>query len=172
MADKRFVRPNTMYIEGSPVIECSIVLARSLQDMLLQSHSNLIRVFPAVPAAWTNAVFHNLRAEGAFLVSAERKNGKTPWVRIKSLAGEPCRVWMDGQVKELRLAKGEEIILGDGPVAVAPIPIAPADANPHGLKKAAIDNPPSQSENPRKPRACGATVTTPQKRSMVTCETN
>ena len=90
MADKRFVRPNTMYIEGSPVIECSIVLARSLQDMLLQSHNNLIRIFPAIPAAWTNAVFHNLRAEGAFLVSAERNAGKTQWVRIKSLAGEPA----------------------------------------------------------------------------------
>jgi hypothetical protein len=139
MADKRFVRPNTMYIEGSPVIECSIVLARSLQDMLLQSHSNLIRVFPAVPGTWTNAVFHNLRAEGAFLVSAERKAGKTRWIRIKSLAGEPCRVWVDGQVQELRLAKGEETLLGDSPGVIAPLPVAPADANPHGLKKAKVD---------------------------------
>ena len=143
MADKRFVRPNTMYIEGSPVIECSIVLARSLQDMLLQSHNNLIRVFPAVPTAWSSAVFHNLRAEGAFLVSAERQAGQTQWIRIKSLAGEPCRVLVGGQVKELRLVKGEErlLYLGDKKPApvIAPLPIAPADANPHGLKKAAMD---------------------------------
>ncbi len=136
MADSRFVRPNTMYIEGSPVIECSIVLARSLQDMLLQSHNNLIRVFPAVPTAWTNTVFHNFLAEGAFLVSAEWKNGKTQWVRVKSLAGEPCRIRFNGKIYELRLAKGEERFLGNGPAIVEPLAIAPADANPHGLKKA------------------------------------
>ena len=48
MADQRFVRPNTMYLEGDPVIECSIVLNRSVQDMLLQSWGNGIHVFPAV----------------------------------------------------------------------------------------------------------------------------
>jgi len=135
MADKRFVRPNTMYIEGSPVIECSIVLARSLQDMLLQSHGNLIRVFPAVPAAWTNVVFHNLRAEGAFLVSAERKNGRTQWIRIKSLAGEPCRIWMDGKIHEFHLSQGEERFLGSGPAIVEPLPIASTDANRWGVKQ-------------------------------------
>lgn len=139
MSDKRFVRPNTMYIEGSPVIECSIVLARSLQDTLIQSHGDLIRVFPAVPAAWKDAVFQDLSAEGGFLVSALRKEGRTQWVRVRSLAGEPCRVQFNGKVHELRLAAGEEKLLGDGPAVVAPLSIDPADANPHGMKKAAVD---------------------------------
>jgi len=30
----RFVMPNTMYIEGSSVIECSLFAAKALQDML------------------------------------------------------------------------------------------------------------------------------------------
>ena len=154
MADRRFVRPNTMYIEGSPVIECSIVLARSLQDMLLQSHNNLIRVFPAIPTAWSSAVFHNLRAEGAFLVSANAQAGQTQWIRIKSLAGEPCRVLVGGQVKELQLAKGEERLLyvGDkrpAPV-ITPLSVAPADANPHGLRKAAIDTSAASTGKPAK----------------------
>jgi len=154
MSDARFVRPNTMYIEGSPVIECSIVLARSLQDMLLQSHGGVIRVFPAAPAAWTNAVFHNLSAEGGFLVSAGRADGRTAWVRVRSLAGEPCRVapGLAGDVKadvpmkplgngryELTLPRGAEALLyaGDTPPrpAVAALPIVAADANPHGLRK-------------------------------------
>jgi alpha-L-fucosidase 2 len=141
MADKRFVRPNTMYIEGDPVIECSVVLARSLQDMLLQSHSDTIRVFPAVPEKWDTTVFHDFLAEGAFLVSASRKNGNTEWVRIKSLAGEPCRIApsLVGEVKatvpiqrkgdgiyELTLAKGAEAILhvGDQPPAAVVGPVA------------------------------------------------
>jgi hypothetical protein len=67
--------------------------------MLLQSWSDPakdqagpIRVFPALPSAWKDVEFRDLRAEGAFLVSAKRSNGKTQWVRIKSLAGEPCFV--------------------------------------------------------------------------------
>ncbi|NQT88017.1 discoidin domain-containing protein [bacterium] len=159
MADKRFVRPNTMYIEGSPVIECSIVLNRSLQDMLLQSWGNKIAVFPAIPKAWDRAVFHDLRAEGAFLVSAERKGGKTAWVRIKSLAGEPCRiqpglsgkaaVLIDGKPNEiapsadgiytLPLAKGDEAILhpaGRVPdLIVRPLPADPMEINPFGSRR-------------------------------------
>jgi hypothetical protein len=157
MADARFVRPNTMYIEGSPVIECSIVLNRSLQDMLLQSWGDKINIFPAVPSAWKEAVFHDLLAEGAFLVSAERKAGKTRWVRIKSLAGEPCRVrpGFEGaftssqpsvpikEIKpglfELGLTKGQEVILfqnaNDSQPEVKPIPLPEGSGNFWGVKK-------------------------------------
>jgi len=158
MADERFVRPNTMYIEGSPVIECSIVLNRSLQDMLLQSWGNKIEVFPAVPKAWDQAVFHDLRAEGAFLVSAERRQGKTVWVRIKSLAGEPCSIQpsLEGEVSMLKngkitkvapsqdggnslaLAQGEEVVLFSGdeipPLDVSPIPFPQETSNIWGVK--------------------------------------
>jgi hypothetical protein len=101
------VMPNTQYIEGSPVIECSLVAAESLQEMLIQSWGGVIRVFPAVPDEWKDAAFRDLRTEGAFLVSAARKDGKTKWVKIKSLAGEPCVVKpnFDGkfQISEIRL---------------------------------------------------------------------
>jgi hypothetical protein len=158
MADTRFVHPNTQYTEGDPVIECSIVLARSLQDMLLQSWGNRINVFPAVPKAWDTAVFHDLRAEGAFLVSARRKAGKTQWVRIKSLAGEPCRIkpGVEGDLKvvssgnsvrlkplgngvyELGLAKGQEAMLYAGDAAaetaIAPVQADPGACNAWGVK--------------------------------------
>jgi len=156
MADKRFVRPNTMYIEGSPVIECAIVLNRSVQDMLLQSWGDKIAVFPAVPKTWDSAVFHDLRAEGAFLVSARRRGGKTIWVRIKSLAGEPCRVHpgLSGKVAvlingkpvkaapsadgicKLSLAKGDQAVLYVGEsvpdLTVSPLPADPEEINPFG----------------------------------------
>jgi len=156
MADKRFVRPNTMYIEGSPVIECSIVLNRSLQDMLLQSWGGKINVFAAIPQEWDSAVFHDLRAEGAFLVSAKRKAGSTAWVRIKSLAGEPCRVQpnldarasllingkrMDVKassegIYELPLDAGDEAVFYRGQtmpeLIITPLPAAAEDVNPFG----------------------------------------
>jgi len=58
--------------------------------MLLQSwspspgvvDSEVIRVFPAVPKAWAEASFDDLRAEGGHRVSARRENGATTWVRV------------------------------------------------------------------------------------------
>ena len=95
------VRENTLYSEnGWPTFESPISAARSVLDMLIQSWGGTIRVFPACPSQWQDVAFHDLRAEGAFLVSAVRKAGKTQWVRIKSLAGEPCRVQIDGKVRE------------------------------------------------------------------------
>jgi len=116
--------------KGDLCIEASLCVANSLQTMLLQSWGDTIRVFPAMPTGvWPDAVFHNLLAEGAFLVSARRADGKTQWVRIKSLAGEPCRVLVDGELKELQLAKGEEVVLdfagGDSRAVVEALPLLP-----------------------------------------------
>lgn len=129
----KYVQPNTMYRESvNPVIETPPSGARSMQEMLLQSHNGLLNVFPAIPGAWSNAVFRDLRAEGAFLVSGIWKNGHTVWIRIESLAGEPCVLKTDlkspkisssrpltlSQNKngfvEIPLERGEWIVLSDG----------------------------------------------------------
>jgi len=89
------LKPNTMYREAGPVIESPLGGAEAIQDMLLQSWGEGIRVFPAIPESWQEAVFHDLRAEGAFLVSALRNKGRTAWLRVKSLAGSPCQVRTD-----------------------------------------------------------------------------
>lgn len=55
--------------------------------MLLQSHTGIIRVFPAVPDSWQDVSFRNLRAQGAFLVSAEKRDGRVVSVEIRSEKG-------------------------------------------------------------------------------------
>ncbi len=108
--------PNGLWYE-SPCIEATLGLANIIQDMCIQSwtdpamdQSGPIRIFPATPSAWKDIEFHDLRTEGAFLVSAKRTNGHTEWVRIKSLAGEPCRVrpGMDRDV-QLRSDRPHEV---------------------------------------------------------------
>lgn len=91
----RFLRPNTLYKESGPVIETPLSGAQSIHDMLLQSWGNKIRVFPAVPSAWQDLAFDRFLAEGAFEVSAQRKNGKTAFIVIHSKAGEPCTLVTD-----------------------------------------------------------------------------
>ena len=155
---KQYDKPNTMYVEGnSPVMETPPSAARCVQDMLLQSH-DVIRIFPAVPGQWQEAAFENLLAEGAFEVSAVRKGGKTQFVRIKSLAGEPCRVQTTletparlsptGQTKlktdakgitTLDLTRGEEAtLISDGfagDLVIQPLELPPGAGNYYGLKK-------------------------------------
>ncbi|GAA0606720.1 hypothetical protein GCM10010174_24720 [Kutzneria viridogrisea] len=88
----KYVQPNTMYKESGPVIETPLSGAQTMHDMLVQSWGDTIRVFPAVPTAWAEVTVHNLRTEGAFLISAVRRAGRTQFVRVRSLAGEPCQV--------------------------------------------------------------------------------
>lgn len=66
--------------------------AAAVMEMLLQSWGGIIRVFPSMPEFWLDACFHTLRAEGAFLVTARRVQGKTIFVEIMSEKGEKCRV--------------------------------------------------------------------------------
>ena len=85
-----YLSANTLYRESGPVIETPLSAAKSMQDMLLQSWGGKIRVFPAVPAAWPDVVLKDFRTEGAFLVTASRSGGKTDFLTVRSLAGEPC----------------------------------------------------------------------------------
>jgi hypothetical protein len=107
---REFVEPNSMYREAGPVIETPLSAAQSIHDMFIQSwdapDGPLIRVFPAVPDAWPDAVFHRWRAEGAFLVSAARIGGRAAWVQVTSLAGEPCRILVEFSGRPL--VKGPE----------------------------------------------------------------
>jgi alpha-L-fucosidase 2 len=136
-----------MYLEAGPVIETPLAAAQAVHEMLLQSWGETLRVFPAIPAAWKEVAFRDLRGEGAFLVSAARHDGRTTYVRVTSLAGEPAtlRVQMsnpqisppaaaertgDG-VYRLRLRKGEAVTLGDG--AIGPVPAEPGKVNRFGL---------------------------------------
>ncbi len=138
------IPPNTLYVEAGPCIETPLSAAASLNDMLLSSWGDRIRVFPGVPSTWADVSIRDLRAQGAFLVSAAREHGRTVWVRVKSLAGEPCRICpnlpgivratvplksVGNGVYELALKKGEEAILYTGD-KLPTCEIRPVAANP------------------------------------------
>jgi alpha-L-fucosidase 2 len=156
-----YIEANTMYIESSsPTMETPLAAARSLQDLLIQSWGGKIRVFPAVPRTWREVAIHNLRAEGAFLISAVRKEGRTQFVRVTSLAGEPCRLQTDlpdpihtlgsrpGMVRrmstdllELNLYKAETVAIYSGEtvpdLTILPVATPQAKWNAYGLKNKA-----------------------------------
>jgi alpha-L-fucosidase 2 len=80
-----FVSKNSFHLNGDQsgkgysgftyrpfTLEGNFAFAAGVQEMLLQSHGGVVRIFPAIPTTWNTLSFKNLRAEGAFLVTAER----------------------------------------------------------------------------------------------------
>ncbi|HNX43676.1 MAG TPA: hypothetical protein PLJ84_07540 [Bacteroidales bacterium] len=72
---------------GPFTLEGNFAFAAGIQEMLLQSYNGCIEVFPAIPSGWKDVSFQNLRAEGAFLVSANKENGIPVNFQVESKKG-------------------------------------------------------------------------------------
>jgi len=84
-------------------LEGNFAFAAGLQEMLIQSYAGFIEIMPAAPADWKNISFENLRTEGAFLVSASKKNGNITSIKIISEKGGRCIIKTDIPVKEVKV---------------------------------------------------------------------
>ena len=82
-------------------LEGNFAFASGLQEMLIQSHTGVVRLFPAIPGSWKDLSFTKLRTEGAFLVSAEMKNSKVNEVEIIAEKG--------GEIKIMNPFENQEI---------------------------------------------------------------
>lgn len=87
----------------------------TIQEMLCMSAGHVIRLFPVWPKS-DDASFSNLRTWGAFLVSAEFKDGVVGNVRIKSERGRACQInnpWPDSKVLLVRNGRKAESLAGN-----------------------------------------------------------
>ncbi|MBD3185815.1 hypothetical protein GF325_03215 [Candidatus Bathyarchaeota archaeon] len=100
-----YINENTMHVNGDPrgigicthvyepmTLEAGFTFAAAIPELLLKSWGGIIRLFESCPASWHDACFENLRAEGAFLVSAALSNGHVAWVKVQSEKGIPCTI--------------------------------------------------------------------------------
>lgn len=100
-----FCLPNTFHVNGDQTntgkskftyrpftLEGNFAFAAGVQEMLLQSHRNMIEVFPAIPSNWRDVSFTDLRGRGAFLVSATMVDGAVSQISIKSEKGGTLRL--------------------------------------------------------------------------------
>jgi alpha-L-fucosidase 2 len=122
-----FIKPNSFHVNGDyrrfgvciftyqpMTLEAGFCAATAIMEMLLQSWNRRIRVFPAVPEFWKDVYFHNLRAEGAFLVTSKLKDRVVEYVIIRSEAGKICEVvnpFGENEISLINLKTGEERIL-------------------------------------------------------------
>ena len=107
-------------------LEGNFAFASGIQEMLIQSHSGIIRLFPAIPSDWKDAGFKNLRAYGAFVVSASLIQGEVSEVKIIAEAGGELKLAdpfngeefeanvsyvIEDEIITFNLTKGAEIIV-------------------------------------------------------------
>ena len=119
---KAFCSPNSFHLNGDQLkqgysgftyrpftLEGNFACASAIQEMLLQSHTGVIRVFPAIPESWQNASFRDMRAMGAFLVSANYKNGKVVNITVRSEKGSKMKIFnpFTRKIEEKEMKPGE-----------------------------------------------------------------
>lgn len=123
---KAFCSPNSFHLNGDQTgsgysrytyrpftLEGNFACAAAIQEMLLQSHTGVIKVFPALPTSWKEASFRNLRAMGAFLVSASYVNGEVVSITVTSEKGGRMRLYNPfiSEITEKMMTPGETFVL-------------------------------------------------------------
>ncbi len=102
---ENFCLPNSFHVNGEQhnrgfsnhkykpfTLEGNFAFAAALQEMLIQSYSGTVTLFPAIPKTWKELSFYRLRTANGFVISAEMKGGKVIKVRIESEKGGTIRL--------------------------------------------------------------------------------
>ncbi len=113
--DAMAFQPNGIVVNPMHMLENSSIVPNTVDEMLMQSHDGIIRLFPVWPRA-RDAAFHTLRAYGAFLVSARLSGGLVKDVTIYSEKGRPCVVenpWPGRQISLVRAGQPVQTLAGE-----------------------------------------------------------
>ena len=75
-------------------------------ELFLQSHNGTINLLPALPSQWKDGYIKGLRARGNFEVDINYADGKLKDAVLRSLSGEPAKIYYQGQTLEFPTVKG------------------------------------------------------------------
>jgi len=73
-------------------LEGNFAAGQAVHEMLLQGWGDRLRLFPALPSTWREASFHDLRAEGGFVVSGEVRDGRVRRASIRATVDRDLRL--------------------------------------------------------------------------------
>jgi alpha-L-fucosidase 2 len=83
-----------------------------IAEMLLQSHSGVIRLLPALPEEWAKGEVKGLCARGGFILDMKWNNNRLEKTDIHSVKGGKCQVIYGEKVQAISLLPGETKSIG------------------------------------------------------------
>ncbi|MBQ8365066.1 MAG: glycoside hydrolase N-terminal domain-containing protein [Bacteroidaceae bacterium] len=84
-----------------------------INEMLLQSHTDVIDILPALPTEWSKGSINGLKAVGDFTVSIDWENNQANKVTITNNQGQPCYVKCANLADADVLVNGVAVALGE-----------------------------------------------------------
>lgn len=111
----RHTYPNGFQFGNPHGIENWSTVPNTINEMLCMGHQDIVRVFHVWPKD-KDASFHNIRVEGAFLVSSELKNGAVSYITLKSEKGRDLTLqnpWKGMKVDVKNEVTGKRVVEGD-----------------------------------------------------------
>lgn len=111
----RHTYPNGFQLNNPHGVENLSTVPNTINEMLCMGHQDIVRVFHIWPKD-LDASFHNIRVEGAFLVSSELKGGNVTFLTLKSEKGRSLTLqnpWKGEKVEVRSGTSGKNIMEGE-----------------------------------------------------------
>ena len=73
-------------------VDGTLGMTAAINEMLVQSHDDHIKLLPALPAEWSEGTLQGVCTRGGFELSFTWKNGQVTQAQVTSIAGQPCKI--------------------------------------------------------------------------------
>jgi alpha-L-fucosidase 2 len=96
-------------------IDANLGMTAGIAELLIQSHTDVIRLLPAVPSEWPDGSFRGLRARGGLSFDVQWQSGRITAASVTSDLGGTIKLSFGAELQrtvEVTLSAGEQLDLG------------------------------------------------------------